>query len=489
MRSLRARLALTLVALVAVTVAAIGIGVYAFVDASLRSTAIADARRQADFNLGVLWPAADPVPTDASALAASRLPDQFRARGDAETIADFGDGRPFEPGDLALAEVAPELRAIVGRGQLGYAWQRTAAGRPVLVVGGRTSDGPSLYFVSRADAIEDALAQLRLGLLAGASIAIVVALVASGVIARGILRPVGAGARASQRIAAGDLSARVPADGTDELARWAADFNRMADSLQATVARLEAAEGANRRFVADVTHELRTPVTALVAEASLLETQLGAMPPDARRAAELMVADVRRLRLLVDDLLEISRFDAAAEQLALQGVDLGRLVTAVVAARHPAATVVLPPAPVVVESDPRRLERIVGNLLDNARAHAPGSLVEVSVTPVARGAVVTVADRGPGVAPDALPHLFERFWKADPSRGATPGGSSGLGLAIASENAALLGGSLRARNRPGGGLVVALTLPVTGSLPTGDGNDTRTRDDGRTSEPVPGAGS
>jgi two-component system sensor histidine kinase MtrB len=487
MRSLRTRLAVTLVALVALTVAAIGLGVYAFVDTSLRASAVADARRQADFNLAVLLPAASPAPTDAATFGASGLPDQFRLRGDAAVIADFGDGNPWAPAALrgAIAELAPDLRAIVARGELGYAWQ-PVAGQPALVVGGRAPDGPELYFVYPAGAVEEALGQLRIGLLVGAALAILLALVTSGIIARGILRPVRAGAGAARRIADGDLSARVPVRGRDELAGWAADFNRMADSLQGTVSRLEEAQGQNRRFVADVAHELRTPLTALVAEASVLEGQLDRMPPETRRAAELMVSDTRRLRVLVDDLLEISRFDADAERLALQGLDLGRLVTAVVAARLPQATVVLPAQPVVVESDPRRLDRVIGNLLDNARAHAGGAAVEVSVTPVAAGAVVTVADRGPGVHPDALPHLFERFWKADPSRGGAGGGSSGLGLAIAAEHASLLGGTLRARNRPGGGLVVALTLPVTRSLPAGDPPDTRRPDARRVSEPAPG---
>jgi two-component system sensor histidine kinase MtrB len=378
------------------------------------------------------------------------------------------------------------LRDIVARGELGYAWQ-TVAGDPALVVGGRQATGPSLYFVFPARAVEDALAQLRLGLLAGGLLAILLALVTSGLIARGILRPVTAGARAARRIADGDLDARVPTGGPVEMARWAEDFNRMADSLQTTVTRLEEAQGQNRRFVADVTHELRTPLTALVAEASLLEGSLDGLLPDGRRAAQLLVADVRRLRTLVDDLLEISRFDAAAEQPSIQAIDLGRLVTAVVAARHPAAAVVLPAQPVVVDSDPRRLERILGNLLDNARTHAPGAAVEVSLTPVAGGAVVVVADRGPGVAPDALPHLFDRFWKADPSRGGTGAGSSGLGLAIAAEHAALLGGSLRARNRPGGGLIVALAIPVTRSLPAGDGPDTPATDPRRVPSAAPRA--
>lgn len=491
MGSLSTRLAVTLVLLVTLTVALIGVGVYAFVDASLRSSLVADARRQADFDLSVLLPAVQPPPADAAAFGASGLPQQFRLRGDARVIADFGDGTPWVPPSLprALEEVSPALRDIVGRGELGYAWQ-ALGGEPSLIVGGRHATGPSIYLAFPAGAVEDALAQLRLGLAAGGLVAILVALVVSGLIARGILRPVTSGAAVARRIADGDLGARVPAGGPVEMARWAEDFNRMADSLESTVLRLERAQGQNRRFVADVTHELRTPLTALLAEASVLESTLGALPSDGRRAGELLVADVRRLRALVDDLLEISRFDAAVERATIQAIDLGRLVTAVVAARHPAASVVLPSQPVVVDSDPRRLERIVGNLLDNARAHAVGAAVEVSLTPVAGGAVVVVADRGPGVPPDALPHLFERFWKADPSRaGAASGGSSGLGLAIAAENAALLGGSLRARNRPGGGLIVAMTVPVTRSLPTGDGSATPASDARPIGQPARRAGS
>jgi two-component system sensor histidine kinase MtrB len=285
--------------------------------------------------------------------------------------------------------------------------------------------------------------------------------------------------RAARRIAGGDLAARVPEGGRDEVGRWAAEFNRMADSLEATVGRLEAAQQQNRRFVADVAHELRTPLTGLVAEASLLEAQLGAMPPDTRRAAELLVGDVRRLRVLVDELMEISRFDAGAERPVLEPVDLGRVVTGAVAARLPEAAVSVPPLPLVVDTDPRRLDRILGNLLDNARDHAPGAPVEVALQRVRDGAVIVVADRGPGVPRDAIAHLFDRFYKADPSRA---GGSSGLGLAIAAEHAGLLGGSLRARARPGGGLVFALNLPVTRSLPVGDAADTGEDDGGRASE-------
>ena len=478
----RTRLTLTLVALVAVTVALIGVGVYAFVDASLRARQLADARQQVDYNLSVLLPGADPQPTDARSFEASGLPQAFDLRGDGRVIADFGDGAPHTPADMpgSLDQLSPELRAIVTRGQLGFAWQ-TLGGRPVLVVGGRQDGPPDLYFVFPAQAIEDVLAQLRLGLLVAAALAIGIALLTARLVARGILRPVAAGGRAARRIADGDLAARVPEGGRDEFGRWAAEFNRMAGSLEATVARLEAAQQQNRRFVADVAHELRTPITALVAEASLIESGLDGLSPDARRAAELLVTDVRRLRALVDDLMEISRFDAAAEQPRFEPVDLGRVVTGVVAARLPEAAVSVPRGPVVVDSDPRRLDRILGNLLDNARDHAPGSTVEVALTTTRDGTMVVVADRGPGVPADALPHLFDRFFKADRSRRA---GSSGLGLAIAAENAALLGGSLRARGRPGGGMIFVLTLPVTRSLPPGGGTDTGPDDDGAVPDPA-----
>jgi two-component system sensor histidine kinase MtrB len=141
-------------------------------------------------------------------------------------------------------------------------------------------------------------------------------------------------------------------------------------------------------------------------------------------------------------------------------------VATVAAARLPEATVSVPQERLVIETDPRRLDRILGNLLDNAREHAPGAAVEVSVGTTATEVVIAVADRGPGMSPEQLPRIFERFYKADPSR---HGGSSGLGLAIAAEHAALLGGYLAASLREGGGLRIELRLPVTGSLQDGDG--------------------
>jgi two-component system, OmpR family, sensor histidine kinase MtrB len=217
--------------------------------------------------------------------------------------------------------------------------------------------------------------------------------------------------------------------------------------------------------VAEVSHELRTPTTALVQEAGFLSEHLDAMPPDGQRAGELLVHDVARLRTLVDDLMEISRFDAAAEVAAPTEFDAAAFVRAVVANRLPSARLAVPTEEVRVVLDRRRLERILGNLLDNAREHGEAAAVEVTLEMDDDALRLVVADRGPGVDPDELPNLFERFHKSDPSRSR---GGSGLGLAIAREHAELLGGALRAQLRPGGGLQFELRLPVTRPLPAGD---------------------
>lgn len=486
MRGIRTRLALALVALVAVTVTAIAVGTYAFVEARLRDGLLGDASRQAQFNLSVLIPERLPDGVTRETYGGSGLAEAFRLRGDVETVVDYGDGGPPDTSKLNLADVLAELPAAltehVETGRLGYAWQ-AVAGAPSLVVGGRPPGSTAdFYFIFPSATVEAALEQLRLGLLAAALVAVLLALATAGFVARGILRPVDSGSSAAARIAAGDLSARVPAGGADEFARFATEFNRMADSLAATVARLERSESQNRRFVADVSHELRTPLTALVAEASIIEAGLDGLPPDARRAGELLVADVRRLRVLVDDLMELSRFDSHVERAELEPIDLGGAVRSIVASRYPAAELQVADEAIVVDADVRRLDRILGNVLDNARQHATEAPVEVTVRGDGEWAWISVADRGPGVSADALRHLFDRFYKADASRHA---GSSGLGLAIAAEHAELLGGSLAAENRDGGGLEVTLRLPVTRSLPAREVADTHEIESGDGSSAVP----
>jgi signal transduction histidine kinase len=480
---------MTLVALVALTAILLGAGAYVFVETSLRDQVLGDGAGQARFDLAVTIPNRGlPPQPSRDDIVDSGLRQTFLQRG-VDTVIDTGDGEPVvSKPELVDAETGfpADFGQRVDAGELAYAWS-TVAGRPSLVIGGRIgAAGPAFYFIHDVASIDEALGQLRAALTVGTIALVLVALLVAQSVARRILAPVEAASRAAEAIEHGDLSARVPVTSDDEFGTWAERFNRMADALAETIGRLEAAEARNRRFVADVAHELRTPLAALVAEASILRDHLGALPPESRRAGELLVSDVGRLRSLVDDLMEVSRFDAHAEQIVVEPVELGRLVRMATTSRLPEATIDLPDEPVVIETDARRFDRILANLLDNAREHAPGAPVTVSLAMDAaeREIVVGVTDGGPGVPPDRLARIFERFYKADPSR---HGGSSGLGLAIAAEHAALLGGYLTASNLTEGGLRMELRLPVTGSLPPGDAAAILGVDAHDTEEPIPGA--
>ncbi|MGH2474014.1 MAG: ATP-binding protein [Candidatus Limnocylindrales bacterium] len=475
-RGIRARLAMAFVAVVALTAVVLGIGASVFVDARLHGQTLDDAAAQAKFDLTVIVPARQlpPRPT-ADDIRLSGLAETFRQRG-VETLVDRVTDGPFvSRQDLIdlLDRLPADVPARVGRGELAYAWI-DVAGVPSLVVGGLAPNGgPAFYFVRQVDTIEAAVGQLRAALAIGAVVLSLIALVVARRIARGVLTPVEEASRVAERIERGDLSARVPVASRDEFGTWAERFNQMTAALSDTIRRLEAAQHQNRRFVADVSHELRTPLTALVAEASIVGEHLDDMPPETRRAAELLVGDVGRLRTLVEELMELSRFDADAEEVALEPVDLVRLIRTVVAARLAEARFDPPVSSLVVDTDPRRLERILGNLLDNAREHAGAADVEVELdTSDPEDLVLAVSDRGPGIPPDRLEQIFDRFTKIDPSRS---GGSSGLGLAIAAEHAALLGGYLQAMNRDTGGLRLEFVAPrdVARSLRAGDGTAMR----------------
>jgi two-component system sensor histidine kinase MtrB len=220
----------------------------------------------------------------------------------------------------------------------------------------------------------------------------------------------------------------------------------MADALEAKIAALAEAEARERRFTSDVAHELRTPLTALVAEASLLRDHLARMPAEVRRPAELLIGDIGRLRTLVEELMEISRLDARSEAVRLEPVDLRTLVASVLRVHGWDNLVSFQGDELVICSDARRLERIVANLVGNAVEHG-GPAVEVILGgDDAARATVEVSDSGPGVAPEHLTHIFERFYKVDRARVGT---GSGLGLAIALENARLLGGDITVESGSG----------------------------------------
>ncbi len=456
----RTRLVSTFIGLIAATVLILGVGAYLFVSSSIRGQLIDDAVQRTNFNLAVLaaeWLDGDPT---AAEYVASPLADALALRGDVDVYVDFGDGDPFlsKPAFLTTLDlVSSDLTEIVAAGNIGREWVEVE-GAPYLVTAGRRPpSGPDFYFFHPAADIETGLDRLLQALLAGGLVLLLVGAATGTWVARQVLRPVGQASEAALEMASGDLSVRLDVASQDEFGAWADAFNRMAGSLEDTIARLEDARARERRFVADVSHELRTPLTGLVNEAALIKEHLDRMPGEGPRIAELLVADVDRIRRLVDDLLEISRLDAGVQETRLERLDLRAFLAAVVADRLPGARLLGGSEPMPVDVDRRRLERIVGNLLDNARVHAGGKDVDVSAEQDPDALIVLVADRGSGVDAARLDRLFERFAVGDEARS---GAGTGLGLAIARQHAVQMGGTLEARQRPEGGLIFELRLPT-----------------------------
>jgi signal transduction histidine kinase len=454
---LRRRLTITFALAVGLSAAALGAGSYFVVRHNLLADSVDASVAQTRRNLEVAR-AYRNAPGGTALLVKA-----YQSRGEFETVAVRHD-QVYLSGLVTLQAVPKGLKAIVGRGELGYQ-RANVAGTHYLVTGTPAPNDRQLYFFFSEEDLRHELVVLRNILLGGVGILVLLAALAGIVLARSTLRPVGRASAAAHSLAEGLLETRLPVEGQDEFGAWAQSFNEMAAALEAKIAALSAAQARERRFTADVAHELRTPLTALVGEASLLGEHLDRMPAESRRPAELLIADVGRLRRLVEELMEISRFDAGGESVQAEEVDVAALVAATLRARGWDGRVRLDGDGLTLTSDPRRLERIVSNLVGNALEHGAKE-VSVRLANDNGRAVVEVADDGPGIAPEHLPHLFERFYKADAARS---GGGTGLGLAIAQENARLLGGEIHVTSELGAGSRFTLRLPVAKPLPVRDG--------------------
>jgi two-component system sensor histidine kinase MtrB len=287
---------------------------------------------------------------------------------------------------------------------------------------------------------------------------ITVAAIASS---RRVLRPVRRLAYAATLMSGGDLSVRIQPQGRDELAALVGSFNAMASALENKLGELERMEARARQFAGDVSHELRTPLTAMTAVMDILHEDPG-LAGDAAAAARLVRQEVQHLNRLVEDLIEISRFDAGTAQLVTDDIDVATAVGRCLHARGWSEVDTDVPAGLTARLDRRRFDVVVANLVGNALRHGrPPVTVTAGLQPDGRGGgqlVVEVRDHGHGLAPAAIPHVFDRFFKADTARARSEG--SGLGLAIAWENARLHGGYIRAGNHPGGGAVFTVSLPA-----------------------------
>jgi two-component system sensor histidine kinase MtrB len=372
------------------------------------------------------------------------------------------------------APVPAALRAVVQRGDL--AVQYAPVPRPDassgsvggLVVGEPVSARAGLfelYYLFPLTAERNTLAIVqRTVLFAGLSLVVLVALIAL-IVTRQVVRPVRLAARTAERLAAGDLAQRMRVHGSDDIALLGRSFNDMAGSLQRQFRRLEQLSRLQRRFTSDVSHELRTPLTTIRMATELLHAQRGDFVPALARSVELLLAELDRFEALLGDLLEISRYDAGAANLEAELLDLRGVVanatdaSRVLAQRHGSELVLVGlEVPVPVEMDPRRVERILRNLLGNALDHGEGRPVIITVGVGEQAVAVTVRDHGVGLRPGEAGLVFNRFWRGDPSRSRLTGGT-GLGLSISLEDARLHGGWLQAWGERGKGAQFRLTLP------------------------------
>ncbi|MEW2413672.1 HAMP domain-containing sensor histidine kinase [Streptomyces sp. NPDC046866] len=387
-------------------------------------------------------------------------------RADHRTV--FGAAGPG-PGAFRLEDVPASLQRAVNDRQKETSandseyhvyWQRTKPhGNPYLVGGTRiVGGGPTGYMYKSLAQERDDLNALGWSLTIATGLALLgSALLAQGA-ARTVLKPVQRLGDAARRLGEGELDHRLDVSGNDELADLSHTFNKTAEALEKKVADMSAREEASRRFVADMSHELRTPLTALTAVAEVLEEEADDLDPMIAPAVKLVVSETRRLNDLVENLMEVTRFDAGTARLVLDDVDVADQVTACIDARAWLDAVELDAERgIVARLDPRRLDVILANLIGNALKHG-GSPVRVSVRVDDEWLVIAVRDNGPGIPEEVLPHVFDRFYKASASRPKSEG--SGLGLSIAVENAHIHGGEITAANAEGGGALFTLRLPV-----------------------------
>ncbi|MCC6270969.1 MAG: HAMP domain-containing histidine kinase [Microbacteriaceae bacterium] len=350
-------------------------------------------------------------------------------------------------------------------------WQSVALddGRPGLAVGSLLTVPNAgfyeLYLVYDLGDVQQTLSFVQQTLILGGLALVVLIGAVTYIVVRLVVGPVRVAAEVSQKVAAGQLDQRMPQKGEDVFATLARSFNGMADSLQEQITKLGELSRLQQRFVADVSHELRTPLTTIRLAGDVLFDQRESFPPTTARTAELLHTQVQRFEVLLADLLEVSRFDAGAVELDVEPINLVRLVEEsvdamrLVASEHGSRLRVVPAGGYFdVEVDPRRIRRILNNLLGNAIEHGAGKPIVISVDSNEDAVALAVRDHGIGINTDDLTRVFDRFWRADPSRKRTIGGT-GLGLAISMEDTSLHRGQLDVWSEPGQGTCFRLTLP------------------------------
>lgn len=375
---------------------------------------------------------------------------------------------------MLLSSIPEDLRKRVAK-SISTEWAETsirytqggtvpalAVGEKITIPGAGAYEMYLLFSLASQNATLDLLA--RSLLFTGLALILLIALIA-WLVVRQVVRPVREAARIAEGFTAGHLEQRMQVKGNDEIARLGNSFNEMALSLQNQISRLENLSSVQQRFVSDVSHELRTPLTTLRMASEVIHSARDEFDPTIARSAELLVAQIDRFERLLEDLLEVSRFDAEVAVLESVEFDMVALVTKCIddlslLAKERGTTIELHHVDVQISlhADTRRVERILRNLLSNAIEYSNGTPIRVRIVASESEVAVGVRDYGSGLDEQSTYRVFDRFWREDPSRARVRGGT-GLGLSIALEDARLHNGELEAWGRPGKGAHFVLTLP------------------------------
>ncbi|WP_247645182.1 MtrAB system histidine kinase MtrB [Arcanobacterium buesumense] len=369
--------------------------------------------------------------------------------------------------------VTPQLREIV-RSDADLSWQSVAISSaknddiPGIIVGKQItipgSGDYELYAVfslkNQQDLLNATMRALSLSMVGLLALIVIVA----WLMVRFILRPIRAAAANARKLTEGEFDSRMTVYGSDELAQLGESFNTMASSLEEQFTKMQRMSAVQTNFVSAVSHELRSPVTTIRMAGQLIYDKREDLPPALKRSAELQHTQLRNLDAMLSDLLEISRYDAGGMALAAQDENIADIARNVIEMADPLAV----DNGVIVRLDiagdthaqvePRRIERVIRNLVVNALEHAEGKPVKVSVVGGRDAVAVRVQDNGVGLSEDHAAHVFDRFWRADSSRVRKSGGT-GLGLTIAKEDALIHGGTLEAIGELGVGSTFLLTIP------------------------------
>ncbi|MCX8529551.1 MAG: MtrAB system histidine kinase MtrB [Rhodoluna sp.] len=344
-----------------------------------------------------------------------------------------------------------------------------AESHPGLIVGSHieipVAGAYELYLVYDLGSAQQTLDFVQSTLVFGGAIMILLIGGVSFFVTGRIVSPMRKAAEVSAQLAAGDLEPRLEVAGEDVIAALGQSFNTMADSMQTKIKELSAVSQMQQVFVSDVSHELRTPLTTIKLSAELLQARRDELSPAAVRNLDKLSGQINRFEDLLADLLEISRFDAKSVVGEFEVEDLNGVVGMALAHIQPLADskgsvleVEIPNGPVEAEFDPRRIERVLRNLLSNAIEHGEGKPIRIEVAQSPTAVAVTVTDYGVGMTQAQVARVFDRFWRADPARKRTTGGT-GLGLAIALADTTLHNGWLQLVSSPNKGTTFRLTLP------------------------------